>query len=152
MKVVKAPDHPDWKFRLFLAGSIDMGKAVDWQANLTEDLSWVKKLTILNPRRDDWDSSWVQSIDNPEFYEQVTWELDMLCAADLIVLYLAEGTLSPISLLELGLFANSGKVIIYCTDKFWRKGNVDIVAERYYIPVCESYLELIDEIEARLDC
>jgi hypothetical protein len=33
------------------------------------------QILVLNPRREDWDSSWIQSIDNPQFREQVEWEI-----------------------------------------------------------------------------
>lgn len=118
---------------IFLAGSIEMGKAEDWQAALVEQLSDLD-VTFLNPRRPTWDSSWKQSIDNPVFAEQVNWELDALEHADVIAMYFAPGTQSPISLLELGLFATSGKLIVCCPEGFWRKGNVDIVCQRGGIP------------------
>lgn len=130
---------PDWSYissprpRLFLAGSIENGQAIDWQAEATRigiDSGW----TILNPRREDWDWSWEQSITNPLFKEQVDWELDTLHAADGILMYFAVGTKSPISLLEFGLFARSEKMVVVCPDGFWRKGNVDIVCKRYGIP------------------
>jgi len=50
-------------------------------------------------------------------------------------MYFDPNTKSPISLLELGLHANSGKMIVCCPKGFWRKGNVDIVCERYDVPV-----------------
>ncbi len=56
--------------RIFLAGSIEMGKAIDWQSEVVNALADTD-LTLLNPRRADWDSSWVQSIDNAQFREQV---------------------------------------------------------------------------------
>ena len=59
---------------VFLAGSIDMGSAEDWQAQFERFLSDLDVL-ILNPRRDEWDASWEQSITNPLFREQVEWEL-----------------------------------------------------------------------------
>lgn len=43
------------------------------------------------------------------------------------------GSQRPISLLELGLYARTKKLLVVCPDGFWRKGNVDIVAERYHI-------------------
>jgi len=143
MKEIKAPN----KFgildqSLFLAGSIEMGKAVDWQAKVREllqDSDW----TILNPRRDDWDSSWVQSIDNPQFREQVAWELDAQDYADKILMYFAPETKSPISLLELGLYASSGKMVVVCPEGFWRRGNVEIVCARYNIPFCQTIEEAI---------
>lgn len=117
---------------LFLAGSIEMGKAEDWQAKVIEEMKWAPG-SILNPRRDDWDSSWVQAIENHEFRTQVEWELRGLEKADVIALYLAAGTMSPISLMELGLFHKRQRLIVFCDDEFPRKGNVDIVCKRYGI-------------------
>lgn len=138
MKVVKAPESLAFGGRsVFLAGSIEMGKAVDWQTVLTEKLKDLN-VTVLNPRRDDWDSSWEQKKTNPQFKEQVTWELNALNRADVIVMYFDPATMSPISLLELGLYASTGKLIVCCPEGFWRKGNVDIVCDRYDIVQMDS--------------
>lgn len=118
---------------VFLAGSIEMRNAENWQEEMAKFFSregW----DILNPRRDDWDSSWEQKFENAQFYQQVNWELNALEHADLIVMYFDPNTKSPISLLELGLFARSGKLMVICPDGFWRKGNVEIVCNYYNIP------------------
>ena len=115
---------------IFLAGSIEMGIAENWQDKIINELKSYD-CTILNPRRPDWDSSWEQSIDNPQFNEQVNWELDRLEDADCIFMYLQPGTISPISLLELGMFAPSKTMIVVCPDGYFRKGNVDIVCDRH---------------------
>lgn len=44
-------------------------------------------------------------------------------------------TYSPITLYEMGLHTKSGKIFVICPDGFWRKGNVDIVCNRYNIPL-----------------
>ena len=62
---------------------------------------------------------------------------------------LAPNTQSPISLLELGLYARTDKLIIYCPDGFWRKGNVDAVASKYNIKTVGSMEELIAAAKAR---
>jgi hypothetical protein len=127
---------------VFMAGSIDMGKAVDWQQQMfkkTKDLN----ITYLNPRRPDWDSSWKQEIENEEFSKQVNWELDSLDVCDTIVLYFSKESQAPISLLELGLNAGSGKVLVCCPKGYWKKGNVDIVCKRNDIPVFESMDEIV---------
>src|ERR1035437_7399748 len=129
--------------KIFLAGSIEMGIAEDWQKKIVNSLS-DKDIIFFNPRRNDWDSSWKQSISNEFFVEQVDWELDHLEMADIIVIYFDPNTKSPISLLELGLHASSKKLIICCADGFWRKGNVDIVAKRYNIKVVETIQEIVD--------
>ena len=132
--------------KIFLAGSIEMGKAEDWQSKIIEAVKDTQRV-IFNPRRESWDSSWEQSIDNPKFKEQVEWELDALENADMIILNLVPETMSPISLLEFGLFARSGKLVVYCPDGFWRKGNVDVVCDKYNVPQVEKFEELITLIK-----
>ncbi len=131
--------------RIFLAGSIEMGAAENWQQKAVDRLQ-AEDVIIFNPRRDNWDSSWVQHKDNAPFREQVEWELDALEKSDYIIMYLDPNTKSPISLVEMGLFAHSKKISVVCPDGFWRKGNIDIVAERYGIPQFESLDELLDNL------
>jgi len=121
---------------VFLAGSIEMGAAEDWQTKISNKLDELEiPVTIFNPRRDSWDSSWEQRESNPEFSYQVNWEMDRLNECDIIFMYFSPGTKSPISLLELGLHADSGKMIVCCPDDFWRKGNVEVVCTRKRIPL-----------------
>lgn len=125
------------KTTIFLAGSIEMGQAENWQEYLGNILD-KNNFNVINPRRDNWDSSWVQSYDNPQFYQQVSWELNGLELSDEILIYFVSGTKSPISLLEFGLYARSGKCSVVCPDEFWRKGNIDIVCNRYNIKTYQS--------------
>lgn len=120
---------------VFLAGSIEMGLAEDWQKGLAQRLLAVDPtLVVANPRRANWDSSWAQSIGNPPFNEQVTWELDHLERSDLVVFHFQPGTQSPITLLELGKHLArpdaAQSTLVSCPEGFWRKGNVDIVCHR----------------------
>lgn len=141
---IKAPNKvPEVKYpKIFLAGSIEMGQAEDWQDKVVDALR-DKDVLVLNPRRESWDSSWEQNKENPIFKEQVLWELDSLAISDYIVMYFDPNTKSPISLLEMGLYAHNGKLLVVCPDGFWRKGNVDIVCENYSIPQFESFDKLI---------
>ena len=127
---------------VFLAGSIEMGLATDWQNEIITTLK-DKNIIFLNPRRENWDSSWEQKITNEQFKEQVTWELDSLDMSDIIVMVFDGATKSPISLLEFGLHAKSEKMIVYCPEPFWRKGNVDILCERFNIKQVNSLEEII---------
>jgi Nucleoside 2-deoxyribosyltransferase like len=124
---------------VFLAGSIEMNDAPRWQDELATALSDTE-LVLLNPRRDAWDSGWEQRMRCEPFREQVEWELAGLERADLVCFYFAPGTKSPISLLELGLVARSGRAIVCCPEGFWRLGNVEIVCARYGI-------ERVDELD-----
>jgi hypothetical protein len=135
---------------VFLAGSIEMGTAENWQQKIVDAFPF--DVTFFNPRRDDWDSSWKQELNNPQFYQQVTWELDMLDSADIIIMYFDPKTKSPISLLELGLHATERKeLIVCCPEGFWRKGNVDIVCQRFGIPVFTSLDTMIIELKNRIN-
>jgi hypothetical protein len=124
---------------VFLAGTIDMGNSVDWQQLATERLADVASV-IYNPRRPDWDSSWTQEIDSPEFNIQVNWELDHIDTSDYVIMYFAPGSQSPITLLELGLIAGkyAHKLLVCCPDGFWRKGNVDIVCNKYSVKMYDT--------------
>lgn len=127
---------------VFLAGSIEMGVAENWQDKVATHFH-VLGLDVLNPRRDDWDSSWKQEYENPQFFQQVTWELNALEQCDLIIMYFDPSTKSPISLLELGLFARSGKLHVVCPEGFWRKGNVEVVCNYYNIPFYDKLEKLL---------
>jgi hypothetical protein len=144
---IKAPDSYQAQRHLpsvFLAGSIEMGVAEDWQARVSAALAELDVL-VLNPRRANWDASWEQKIDNPPFREQVEWELDALDAADIVLMYFSPETKSPITLLELGVHAaaNPQKLLVCCPEGFWRKGNVDIVCNRYGARQVPTLEELI---------
>ena len=144
MKTIYAPQDFSQSTRtVFLAGSIETGVAENWQNHIIALLA-NSDVTVLNPRRPQWDNSWQQSLENAAFVEQVNWELDALQHADCIVLYFDAATKSPISLLELGLFADSRKIAVCCPEGFWRKGNVDIVCHRHKVPTVETIEELAD--------
>jgi hypothetical protein len=146
--IYRAPDSIDAInqdiLSVFLAGSIEMDKAVDWQKECEEVLS--AKYVIFNPRRNEWNSDWEQSIDNVKFKEQVDWELNALEKADIIIMFFANNTKSPISLLEFGLYAQSNKMKVVVEENFWRKGNIDIVCEKYNIQQYKSLEELLQNL------
>ena len=55
---------------------------------------------------------------------------------------------SPITLLEIGLFARSGKsVFVCCPSGFYRKGNIDVICARYSIPLYEDFDQLINDVK-----
>ena len=150
MQLITAPEplHPKHP-SVFLAGSIEQDKAERWQDKVIQALSDLD-ITIFNPRRAAWDASWVQEKSNPQFNEQVNWELQALELATHIFMYIDPNTKAPITLLELGLHAQSGKVMVCCPKGYWRKGNVDIVCDRFKIPQAESLNDLIQRSTVKL--
>ena len=131
---------------LFLAGSIEMGDATNWQMEIEDYLSEYDG-NILNPRRDDWDSSWTPSANNKQFRQQVEWELYGLDNAAVIAMYFEPKTKSPISLLEFGMHMRSGKVIVCCPDGYEKKGNVEVTCKFYGVPMYETLDELKEALK-----
>jgi len=134
---------------VFLAGSIEMGAADDWQRHVEYGLRDLD-VFILNPRRDEWDAAWVQSIHNPAFREQVEWELEGLERASVVAMYFAPPTKSPVTLLELGLCARSGKLLVCCPEGFWRRGNVEVVCARFGVPLVDDWAEWIELLRGKV--
>jgi hypothetical protein len=150
--IYRAPEYysNDGRLKIFLAGSIEMGVAENWQEKIEIALSEMN-VVILNPRRLNWDSSWEQTIENPKFKEQVEWELKGLEDSDIIIIYFDPNTKSPITLLELGIHHNSNKLIVCCPEGFWRKGNVDVVCNKYSITSVQSLESLIEQLKSTIN-
>lgn len=51
---------------------------------------------------------------------------------------LLDDSKSPISLLEIGLYAKSNKLIVFCTSNFYRWDNVRLTCEKYHIPLIQD--------------
>lgn len=132
--------------KIFLGGSIEQGVAKPWQKRVVSAFK-PYNVVLLNPRRPDWDSSWRNVASNKNFRAQVEWELTGLEQCQVAIMYFDPATKSPISLLETGLFAqDEHKLRVVCPSGFWRKGNVDIVCQRYGILQYPSLKQAIDSV------
>ena len=122
---------------VFLAGTIDNGDSLDWQSaviNELNDFETKRAIIVYNPRRENWD----KETSHEEIDKQITWELYHLERANLIVMNILGDSKSPISLMELGLFAKEHKVIVFCPPTFYRYDNVRMVCKRYNVPLYET--------------
>ncbi|POR39251.1 Uncharacterized protein TPAR_00554 [Tolypocladium paradoxum] len=135
---------------VFLAGTTSRVDTTDWRETLTSLLSETP-ITIYNPYLPDWDSTWRENIDFAPYRQQVEWELDKQDRADMVVLYFHPATQAPISLLEFGLCARAaGKAIVYCPEGYWKRGNVQIVCQKFGIEMVESIAGLRDAVMKRM--
>lgn len=131
--------YPDSK-AVFLAGTIDNGDSFNWQEgiiNRCQDLD----IVFYNPRRKEWTSSTREEIEY-----QIKWEQEHLDNADLIIMCLLDNSKSPISLLELGLYAQSKKIIVFCNPEFYRYDNVRLTCKKYNIPLYKVDLDNMKKI------
>ena len=145
------PNAPTYrKFSVFTAGSIEMGNAVQWQRHITALLARLP-ITVCNPRRGYWNPSTTPLARDEDFRTQVEWELAALEQVDVICFFFDVKTKSPVSLLELGLWAGSGKVVVCCGEEYWKGGNVELTCRRYDIPFVKSFAELVPAVEKMLE-
>jgi len=64
--------------------------------------------------------------------------------------WFAPASRAPITLLELGLHARSGKLVVGCPPEFWRRGNVEAVSARFAIPLVADWNEFVATVRAAL--
>lgn len=124
-------------YSIFLAGTIDDGNSTDWQAKYIEQMKSIYDnlddccLIIYNPRRNNWDEN--------DLDYQIQWELEHMEMASMIFMNLLPNSKSPISLMELGLFAHTNKLRVVCPKEFYRYHNVKAVCDKYLIPFKEKF-------------
>lgn len=106
--------------KIFLAGAIDMGAAVDWQAYVIEQLKDIPDLVVMNPRRAEFTADTLD--------EQILWELNALEAVDQIFMWFPKAAKAPISFFEAGLYWRSGKLLVGAEQDFYRRRNLELTA------------------------
>lgn len=131
--VSKAPDPVVRRnCGVFLGGTIDMADAHDWrrgaQRFLVEAGAWV-----YNPRPDIWDPHSQMSSQDPIFSGQVAWDLAALSACQVALFYLAPGSVSPISLFELGWCVGRTHVVVCCPDGYTRQAYVEVACQTFSV-------------------
>lgn len=147
--IFKAPEsisYRDSKPTIFLAGSIEQGKAEPWQEEMSKFFAAMDH-HVFNPRREEWDSSWEHSPQNPQFYQQVMWEQTALEQADFVFFYFDPNTKSPITLLELGQCLGSRKrTFVVCPEGYWRRGNVQMMCDLYAVRFFDSLTSFKEKV------
>lgn len=142
MRIIR-PDHEDQSLphnaiTVFLAGTIDNGAVEPW-AHLVAEAFEGENIVFYDPRRENWLPDIEKRAHNPVFREQVEWELSNISTANIVFFNFLAGSLSPITLQELGyVVAKDDRVIVVCPDDFWRKGNVEIMCGLHTIPVYDT--------------
>lgn len=135
---IDAPSYKkakDSSIKIFLAGTIDCDQgSVDWQHKICDKIQNINdnkySITIYNPRREEFPDN-----GSKEVRRQIRWEHAHMDDADYIIMNILEDSKSPITLMELGMYAESKKLIVFCKPKFYRYDNVKLVCQKYKIPL-----------------
>jgi len=155
MKQIICPDslnqNIDNETTIFLAGTIDDGKSVDWQKDAISKID-SENCTIFNPRNSNWNKN--ASID--EISKQIDWEQFHMWFSDIKVFNFLPNSISPISLLELGQclcmsdFSDT-EVLVCCPIQYFRYVNVRHMCKKYSVDFFERLDDLIETLNSRLD-
>lgn len=118
--------------RIFLAGTIDDGTDFDWRYELSDDIihwkrDYYKNIILYNP------------IVHGEYDDNaICWEQYHMDESDYIFMFITEKAVSSISMLELGEYASSGKLFVFCNDKYTNYKNVENICHKFHIPLAVS--------------
>jgi hypothetical protein len=138
---------PTSGIKIFLAGSIDQPEQNNWRDQAINHIehSWFNSpennssITVYSPRRAE---EWSFELEN----EQAAWDTSMLAMVDYVVLHLTGETISPVSLLELGIFLTHPKLHLSIDDSYTRKHVVELYYT--YYGCNEVYSSWINSISA----
>ncbi len=114
-------------YKLFLGGSIDNGSAINWQKEVCKYI--FEDICVYNPRM----TIWNPDASKEELRFQIAWELEAQEESDECLYYIAKNSISPITLLEIGLFHKKARV--YCDLEYFRHINISATCGRYKIPL-----------------
>ncbi|ROW07995.1 hypothetical protein VPNG_06111 [Cytospora leucostoma] len=132
------PSYPTTS--VFLAGPTEC----PWRTNFLATLrSLIEKsphpnITVYNPYQPNWGPSWREDLADNRFTTQVEWELERQESATIVALFFHGDSKAPLSLLELGLSARSGKAVVGCDKAYWKRGYVQAVCQRYGVPMADD--------------
>ena len=124
-------------FKVFLAGAIDMGSAVDWQSYVIDALKECE-IILLNPRRPNFTPDTLDA--------QIRWELDAMDKAYVVFMWFPQAAKAPISLLETGLWMDRKKLLIGVEHGFYRRRNLELTCEHYGVRLWDNLDAMIQEI------
>ena len=147
---------------VFLAGSIEMGQARDWQNEMIGDEAECSlsslDIAIYSPRRLKFAKLKGEDGFPEAFKEQLDWEHKHLEGSSIISMFFWGGwphekeikRLAPVTMLELGEFCHSGRIIVGCEQTYPKRDNVEYVCKKHGITIVDTLEELAVEVRKKV--
>jgi hypothetical protein len=137
---VKLPKKIKEKEYVFLAGSMDYKSSSSWRDKVINEFD-DKNKNFFDPTNIDHDE-----LNESEMESHIQWELEAMSMADKIVLNFLPDSLSPISLVELGLYVQSEKLVVVCPKEFYQSNYVYVLCEKYNTPAYPNIDEALNRL------
>lgn len=134
-------DLPSNVPKIYLAGNM----GTPWRDQFIKDLS-NQNVVVIDPTNEDY-----QTQDFNSYRRHCYWELDMIQLADMVVVWLDETSIAPISLFEIGYACNDkghvGDKIILGVDKKYPKRKDLLIRWSYFFnKVANTQEELFENL------
>lgn len=118
---------------IFLAGSMDHKQEGSWRDTISAEFG---AYSIFDPTNNNHDH-----LNTKEMKRHINWELDALQLSDMILLNFLPNAQSPISLVELGMYIRSNKLIVICPQEFYKSNYVHTLCKKYNTPIFNNITE-----------
>ena len=116
---------------VFLAGSMPAQKDTNWRHEAINKLG--DGYHFFDPTNPDHDT-----LNDEQMRAHIKWELDALKLSDYVVLNFLPDSTSPISLVELGLYMASEKLLVICPQEFYKWRYIDTLCKEYGTPIFQN--------------
>lgn len=126
----------DGRLCVFLAGVLG-----DWREEVVRDLQDLD-VVIFDPVRKDWDSTWVESVDDVRFVEQTLWEFWRQAEAGLVLFYFGSAEADGVvTMMEFGLWAGTGRAVVLESPDFRKWGYIRVICGELGVKIVRSVKE-----------
>lgn len=127
---------PQNKECIFLAGSMAAKSEINWRQTVVDELQ--ESYHFLDPTNPNHDT-----LEDLEMRKHIKWELDELKKADYIIMNFLPDSLSPISMVELGMYIATNKLIVVCPKEFYKWRYIDTLCKEYNTPIFNQLEEVL---------
>lgn len=134
---------PQDKECIFLAGSMvgsmvgSMAARLDvnWRQTVADNFQ--EKYHLLDPTNHN-------RLEDLEIREHIKWELKGMEKSDYIIMNFLPNSLSPISMVELGMYIATNKLIVVCPKEFYKWRYIDTLCKEHNTPIFNELEELLN--------
>ena len=124
---MQLPVAKNGKQSIFLAGSMDFNSESNWRKRVINEFN--KDYNFFDPTITNHDT-----LTNSQMEKHIQWELAALELSDKVLLNFLSVSESPISLIELGMYVKTTKLIVVCPDKFYKSRYIKTLCATYATP------------------
>lgn len=135
---ITLPGEEGVKKRIFLAGSMDVNVTNTWRNSIVNEL--YNTYDFFDPTIDNHDN-----LTDTQMRNHILWELKALELSDIVLLNLLPESKSPISLIELGMYVKTNKLIVVCPEEFYTSRYLEELCSYYKVDLYKSLLDFLND-------